>query len=321
LHADQSPILAVEEGRVLTEADTGGIPVAAAKSEKITVPLGRNRPHPEWVADLSPIPTVRSPALPEQKEMMLAKETTDLYASSPARLSPLRNAKTGQRLLEDQWSARPPPPMDSLEPLMRVLEGREPLLAEERDVSMLLVVDTSGSVKGAPLDGIKRSAAAFVELLRDTDQCAVITFNDQARLVTPFTHDRSWLKEEIAGLQPEGMKTVLFDALDQAFDLLKREKDRMRFVLLFSDGKDEGSRSVPEDVIRRARELRVSVFCVGYSRVEKDYLKTLEEISQQTGGIFAEAPRFEEIAELFKTARERMGKGDAPAANQKRRPI
>jgi uncharacterized protein YegL len=310
----------MEEGRVLTEADTGGIPVAAAKSEKITVPIGKNRPHPTWVVDLPPIPTVGSPTLPEQKEMMLAEETADLYAASFARFSPMRNVRSRQPLFQGQRDAQSPPPIDFLEPLMPSSEEHVPLLADDRDASMLLVVDTSGSVKGAPLDGIKQSAAAFVDLLRETDRCALITFNDQARLLVPFTGDRSWLHEEIGGLQPEGRNTVLFDALDLAFDLLKKERDKVRFVLLFSDGKDEGSRSTPEGIVRRARDLRISVFCVGYSRVEKGYLETLEEISQQTGGIFAEAPRFEEIAELFRTARKRMGKEDAPIADQTRRP-
>ena len=101
---------------------------------------------------------------------------------------------------------------------------------------------------------------------------------------------------------------MLFDALDLAFSHLREEKERGRFVVLFSDGKDEGSQSDPLGVINRARKSQVVVFCLGYSRVEKRYLQTLEGISQSTGGIFAEAPLFGEIVELFRTARDVKGK-------------
>ena len=318
--ADQSPILVVEEGRVLTEADTGGIPVATAKPEKIAVPLGRNRPHPEWLADLPPIPTIGSPTLPEQKEMTLARKTTDLYAASSATLSPLPRVRPTQRIFQDQRDTQSPPPMDFLEPLIPALEGREPLLTGDQDLSVLLAVDTSGSVKGSPLDGIKQSATTFIELLRETDWCALIAFDDEARLVVPFTRDKSGLKQEIAGLDPKGTNTVLFDALDQAFSLLENENDTRRIVILFSDGKDEGSRLTLNEVLQRARKLRIPVFSVGYSRVERIYLTTLEDLSQETGAMFAEAPRFEEIVELFRTARERIGKGETPSADQRKRP-
>lgn len=54
--------------------------------------------------------------------------------------------------------------------------------------------------------------------------------------------------------------------------------------------------------VSRARRLEISVFCVGYSRIEKGYLRNLESISLKTGTIFAEAPHFREIVELFKVA-------------------
>ena len=104
---------------------------------------------------------------------------------------------------------------------------------------------------------------------------------------------------------------MLFDALDLALHLLRREEERSRFVVLFSDGKDEGSQSTARDVVDRARRWHIAVFCVGYSQVERRYLKTLEDISGETGGLFAEAPQFGEVVELFRAAREVKGKGES----------
>lgn len=281
--SDQSPLLEVEEPRVLTLAEKGGIPTDSTTLEKITAPLGRNRSHSEFISDLPPIPTIRSPALPEEREMMLA-----------------RQGKTPQSRIGK-----------SMEPFLTGFEKRATFADTGKGFSMLLVLDTSGSVKGLPLEGIKKSAMEFVSLLGRLDRCGVITFNDETNLAVPFTSDKNRLKREIASLLTEGRNTVLFDALDQAFLLLREEKDKRRFVVLFSDGKDEGSRSVPHEVIDRARREKISVFCFGYSRVEKRYLKTLESISQRTGGIFAEAPHFGEIIELFRAARGLKGKKES----------
>jgi uncharacterized protein YegL len=281
--SDQSPLLEVEEPRALTLAKKGGIPTDSATLEKITAPLGRNRPHPDFVSNLLPIPTVRSPAVPEEREMMLARQEETLQS------------RVGK----------------SMEPFTTGFEKRGTLVGAGKGFSMLLVLDTSGSVKGSPLEGIKKSAMEFVSLLGKMDRCAVITFNDEANLVVPFTSDKNSLKQKIARLMTKGKNTVLFDALDLAILLLKKEKDKKRFIVLFSDGKDEGSRSNPREVIKRARKSEVAVFCLGYSRVEKRYLKTLESISQRTGGIFAEAPHFGEIVELFRATRDVRGKKES----------
>jgi uncharacterized protein YegL len=241
---------------------------------------------------------VKSPVLPEEREMVLAGQEASLQShnGSSTALRPLRVVKEVEK---------------KLEPLMMDSQKRGPLAGIEQGFSLALVLDTSGSVKGPPLDGIKKSAMEFVSLLGTLDRCAVITFNDQATLVVPITSDKKWLRRKIAGLQPKGRNTVLFDALDQAFLLLKEEKDKRRFVVLFSDGKDEGSRSTPNKVIKRGRKFQISVFCFGYSRVERRYLRTLERISQGTGGIFAEAPHFGEIVELFRAVRQSKGKKES----------
>ena len=312
--SDQSPLLEVEEPRALTLAEKGGIPTDSMTLEKITAPLGRNRPHPEFVSDLSPIPTIRSPAFPEEREMMLARKEEGLqsHTGDSTTSRPLRVLKEAEeKMAHGRSDNLIPGKTVSTEPFLTGFEKRETFEGVQRGFSILLVLDTSGSVKGPPLEAIKKSAMKFVNLLGKLDRCGVITFNDEVTLALPFTSDKKRLKRRIARLLTEGKNTVLFDALDRAFLLLKQEKDRGRFVVLFSDGKDEGSRSTLHEVINRARRERISVFCFGYSKVDRRFLRTLENISQRTGGIFAEAPHFGEIVELFRTAGDLKGEKES----------
>lgn len=307
---EQSPILDTSKAKVLTQVDSGqGLPVRSMKPEKTTAPLGRNRPHPEFVAELPPIPTVTSPTLPEVGEMILAEKAETM--SPPSEGIKIEHPVTTTRHRQDPadtssllGSSHAPKQHISLAPLTTGLEPKAPLLGPGESYSMLLLIDTSGSVKGPPLEGIKKSAMAFVDLLDVTDRCAVITFNDEANLVVPFVSGKDRLSRDIASLACEGKNTVLFDALNYAFELLAREKDRRRFVVLFSDGKDEGSHVTFQEVIPRAQKSGIIVFCLGYSRIERRYLKNMENIAQQTEGIFAEAPQFREIVALFESARD-----------------
>lgn len=178
-----------------------------------------------------------------------------------------------------------------------------PIPGSARGAAFLFVLDTSGSVKGSPLEGIKRSAAEFVGLMGPNDLAGIMTFNDTIEMVQPFTSEKGRLRQEIAKIRTHGRWTLLFDALIKAVEVI-REKDREgKFLILFSDGKDEGSRASLQDVIRMIRRSGVSIVCVGYSKVEKKYLETLRTIASQTGGIAADAPEFHDVVMLYKAAR------------------
>jgi Mg-chelatase subunit ChlD len=306
----QSPILDTQEKRVLTKAQTGaGVLQPTMKPERIRAPLGRNRPHPDYVSELPPIPTVTSPRLPEVEEMVLAEDaTTPSSRPGATRVRrPVTTSKSREHLPEihsDVGLESVSRQQVALAPLMTERRRKSPILRPGESYSMLLLVDTSGSVKGPPLEGIKRSAVAFVGLLGVKDRCAIVTFNDKAALVVPFVSNKDRLRRDITGLICHGKNTVLFDALNYAFGLLEREEDRRRFVVLFSDGKDEGSHVTLHEAVSRAQDSGIVVFCLGYSRVERRYLRTLENIAQETGGVFAEAPQFREIVALFRTARD-----------------
>jgi Mg-chelatase subunit ChlD len=235
--------------------------------------------------------------------MILAQEATDTPTTERVTISHHGTVQPNRKAVDSDWDRHTPQQITPLDPLTRRFKNKRTFPGVGQDFVMLLVIDTSGSVKGPPLAGIKRSAVEFVDLLGDTDRCAIMTFNDEASLIVPFMSDKARLRSEIAGLQPKGRNTVLFDALDRAFVLLKREKEKQRFVVLFSDGKDEGSRLTSGEVIGKARKSQISVFCLGYSQIEREYLGTLEALSQETGGLFAEAPHFQEIVELFRAAK------------------
>jgi len=198
------------------------------------------------------------------------------------------------------------------EPVMMVQESEpEPLIIEQpltslfpgsaQGASFILLVDTSGSVKGNPIQGIKASAIEFVSLMGAKDRVGLMTLNDRADMINELTSKNSGLKDTLSTLQTAGRLTVLYDALLEAAQLLKEEQNENLHIVLFSDGKDEGSQAGLEQVIETLGQSNVSVLAVGFTRVEEKHLDILRKIADDTGGAFVQTPEFRDILSLYKT--------------------
>lgn len=176
-----------------------------------------------------------------------------------------------------------------------------PFPGSAQGASFMLLMDTSGSVKGNPLQGIKNSAIEFVSLMGPKDRVGLMIFNDSAQLLTDFTSKNERLKYRIRSLRTAGKNTVLNDSLLEAGQVLNTEDSENLHIVLFSDGKDEGSQANLHQVIRVLRKIKISVLAVGYTRVEKKYLKILRNIADETGGVFVQTPEFQDILSLYKS--------------------
>lgn len=165
----------------------------------------------------------------------------------------------------------------------------------------LLVIDTSGSVKGRPLEGIKRSATEFISLMGPNDRIGLMSFNDTTQMISSIISQNEQLKPKINELSTAGTLTVLFDALLEASRVIKTEVRKNWHVVLFSDGKDEGSKAALKDAIHALGKLNISVLAVGFTRVEKEYLDILRRLADETGGIFVQTPELRDILALYKS--------------------
>jgi VWFA-related protein len=153
-------------------------------------------------------------------------------------------------------------------------------------VSMVLALDSSGSMKQASQQVIA-AAAAFVEALRPEDSMGMLTFADKVEVAHALTTNRANSLETLATYRAEG-GTALYDALCDAMLMLKGLKGR-RAVIILTDGRDEnnpgtapGSIRVWKDVLRLMQDQDVTMFPVGLGpRIDSDRLTLL---STFTGG-------------------------------------
>jgi VWFA-related protein len=139
-----------------------------------------------------------------------------------------------------------------------VLQQIESVVVEDVPLSIMLALDTSRSVDGAPLDNLKDAAAAVVRLLAPADRAALMTFTGSIRLRAPWTADQARLLAGIAATQAAG-STTLYDASYAALTLRDPEPGRT-LVLIFSDGADTSSWLPGANVLDVARR---TPWCTG----------------------------------------------------------
>jgi VWFA-related protein len=167
-----------------------------------------------------------------------------------------------------------------------------------KGIAVVLAIDVSGSMEGAPLDQAKAAAQRFVDGLEPDDQLAIITFSETSQKLLDFTSDRTAITAAIAGLRAGG-PTALYNATADSARLASTAASARRAVILLSDGGIGVSTSTitRAEALTTVTPLGVPVFTIGLgAEIDRAYLEELSDIS---GGQLTEAPSPEALTQAY----------------------
>jgi len=162
------------------------------------------------------------------------------------------------------------------------LQDLEPVLEEETPVDAALVLDMSGSVRGAKLDSLKEAARAFLDGLHGGEQAALLAFREEVHLLQPFTPDLARARRALDEASSRG-STALCDAVYAALRL-REPGPRRTAVVVFSDGLDNLSWLAPEEVVEAASRSDAIVYAVAVRQKGAGRETFLRDVCQRTGG-------------------------------------
>ncbi|MBV7328690.1 VWA domain-containing protein [Chloroflexi bacterium TSY] len=142
----------------------------------------------------------------------------------------------------------------------------------KKQADILLVVDISGSMEGDKIEQARDAAQLFLDKLPPQNRVSLVTFEENAVTRVPlasFETVETEIRNEIDGLRAEG-GTALFDAILAAASNMQQNDDgeRIRAIVVLSDGQDTSSASTLRDVTSLTRGERnpLLVFPVAYGR-------------------------------------------------------
>jgi tight adherence protein B len=180
----------------------------------------------------------------------------------------------------------------------RIVEARA--LGGARDpLDVVLVVDTSGSMRGQPLADAKEAAKGFVNVLAESDSVALIAFDSEPRLAAGFTEGRSTLLSALSGLQAQ-RETAVYDALLMASEIISSRATPNRSIVLLSDGGDTVSTRSLDDAAKAVGASGAPVYVVALESPEFDP-RTLEAIATASGGRTVGVSESAQLKEEFTT--------------------
>jgi VWFA-related protein len=192
----------------------------------------------------------------------------------------------------------------------------------DASVSVVMVVDISGSMEGKPVKEAVRAANALLDQLSAQDRAAIIAFADDVDIdpanleegkEVGFTTDKNAVRNVVNFLDTKiGWDTPLYDAIYKGIKMVESEPPGKRAVVVLTDGRDErdnaqgvavkdaGSLSSPDDPINEANRHNIPIFSIGLEGIGgKIDTKYLRRLAERTGGVYQRAPEPEELTPLF----------------------
>ena len=150
---------------------------------------------------------------------------------------------------------------------------------------VVLVIDESLTMKGAPIAAAFAAARAFAARANPEEAIAVVTFNGSVQVLQPFTVSAAAIDRALSRPARIAYGTKNYDALDKALGMLTAANVSSGSVIILTDGQSVGNVLQPTKVVKDLAQAHVRVFSVGLK--SPAFTPTpLEQLASATGGAY-----------------------------------
>ena len=173
-------------------------------------------------------------------------------------------------------------PIDNLQASnFLVVDDKKPLQVVSAEyqkhlLDVMVLLDTS-----ALGEAVRPLGASFIDGLGEKEQMAIVSYHDSAELLQDFTDSKELLRNSLRQLRygnnPRALDG-LFAVLDSGFDVSSAGR---RVIVVLTAGVEGRSHVALGEVLRLAREKRVSIYPVYASGADRALFRRL---AQRTGG-------------------------------------
>ena len=140
--------------------------------------------------------------------------------------------------------------------------------AERTPLSVAIVIDTSQSLRGEPMQVTRAAVRRFIDVsLRPDDEVALVSFNHVVSVVANWTTDRTRLRASLDALNPTG-STALYDAVFTTLPLFTRRSLQRAAMVVISDGADSASNHTPTQIKRELNGTDLFVYWIAVDHAD-----------------------------------------------------
>jgi len=197
----------------------------------------------------------------------------------------------------------------------QILAGQEPQEPPPPDqanvaVSILFLVDCSGSMRGAKIDRLKEAVSLALDKMAPDDLVSVTIFSDSAEVIAgggPLADKRRTLDGKVQRMRAGGgtqMSRGMSLGLREVYRAFANE--RVNQVLLLTDGQTYGDEAQCLKLAKEAGEHKIPIQALGLGDDWNE--KLLDEVGRLSGGDSDLVESADEIVPLFTQTVERSQK-------------
>lgn len=135
--------------------------------------------------------------------------------------------------------------------------------AQTDSKSVAILIDISLSINESNFKILQNTAVSLVEQLQPNDKVALYTIGNEPQKLTGFTANKEDIIQKIHGLKSETDFTALYDTIFSATHELDTLHGTNKVILVLSDGVDENSTLLFDDVISEFTNRNIPIFSIG----------------------------------------------------------
>ncbi len=175
----------------------------------------------------------------------------------------------------------------------------EPVSASAVPVGVVLVIDASGSMEGAPIESAKAAATSFIAQARTEDRIAIVSFADQVQVLSGFTNNKDALNQAVGAIVAAG-ETAFNDGVIQGISMFAdaNAADLLPNMVVLSDGDDTASEATLEEAVAAVEGSNVRTFGVALESPDFNP-EPVQQIATAGGGLFLSTPDPEALSTLY----------------------
>ena len=186
---------------------------------------------------------------------------------------------------------------------------REKIVSEGIDIMIALDVSgsmlTNDSFRQTRIDAAKAIIQKFIAN-RVGDRIGLVTFEESYMLKCPATVNFNLLNSVIQRIYIDPHKQTstsigvgLAAAVNRLLHIKDNNKPESKIVILVTDGINNSGEITPEAAQDIAKEFGIKVYTVGIGGRDEVDVKLLQQIADQTGGVFFHAKTSDELGPVF----------------------
>ncbi|MBP8081847.1 MAG: FHA domain-containing protein [Spirochaetes bacterium] len=155
-------------------------------------------------------------------------------------------------------------------------------LKNEEKLNLILALDCSRSIKSEQFEKYRLEANEFILSSQQNVRIGLASFSDQSDFESAFTDNKDDLKAKLSAFKQEGKNTLLYNSIYDSIELLSKNGEERKAVIIWTDGKDEGSGITSDDLAFFARGCGIPILFV--TNDKSPALLSMKRIAKISGG-------------------------------------